>query len=92
MSTLANIENIRATHVRVEPALFYVTLEDGREIGVPYSWYWRLASANQEQRSNWRFIGGGYGIHWEDIDEDVSVSGLILGKRNPTPPNSSVNL
>lgn len=86
MSTLANIEDIRAVDVRIEEELFYVKLEDGREIGVPYSWFWRLAEAAAEQRRNWRFISGGYGIHWEDIDEDISVAGLLKGNKNPNPP------
>ena len=86
MSTLADIKNIRAVALRIEPMLFYVTLEDGRDIGVPYNWYWRLAKATPEQLKNWRFIGGGYGIHWEDLDEDLSIAGLILGEKSPNPP------
>lgn len=86
MSTLVKIENFRAVNVRTEQTLFYVMLEDGRELGVPYSWYWRLAAATVEERSNWHFIGGGTGIHWEDIDEDISVVGLLQGKKDSTNP------
>ena len=86
MNTLADIDNIRAVDVRIEEDMFYVKLEDGRDIGVPYDWYWRLAGATAEQRRNWRFISGGYGIHWEEIDEDISVVGIIMGRKNPTPP------
>ena len=71
---------IKAVDVRLEDRLFYTVLEDGREIGVPYSWFWRLEQASVEQRRNWRFIGDGTGIHWEDIDEDIYVLGLLEGK------------
>lgn len=83
MSTLANIEDVRAVDVRIEQNLFYVRLEDGRDIGVPYNWYERLEQASMEQRKNWRFIGNGSGIHWEELDEDLSVLGLLQGKKKP---------
>lgn len=86
MSTLAEIKPVKAKHIRLEQSLFYVELEDGREIGVPYSWFWRLAGATREQLSKWRLIGQGAGIHWEELDEDISVMGLLQGKKNPTPP------
>lgn len=54
-----------------------VRLEDGREIAVPLEWYPRLRDATPEQRKNWRLIGRGVGIHWEDVDEDISVAGLL---------------
>lgn len=85
MNSLADIEDLRATDVRIEEDMFYIKLEDGRDIGVPYAWFWRLAQASSEQRRNWRFIGGGFGIHWEDIDEDISVAGIIMGRKNPHP-------
>lgn len=85
MSSLVNIEDIRATEVRIGAEMFHVLLEDGREIGVPYTWFWRLAQASPDQRQNWRFISGGYGIHWEDIDEDISIAGIIKGNKNPKP-------
>jgi hypothetical protein len=88
MNTSANIQNVRAVDVRLEEKMFYVQLEDGRQIGVPYTWFWRLAQATAEQRSKWRFIGGGAGIHWEEIDEDISVAGILNGNKNPSPPNS----
>lgn len=87
MNTSVDIYEIRATAVRIEEEMFYVKLEDGREIGVPYTWYWRLAEASPAQRQNWRFISGGYGIHWEELDEDISIAGIIKGNKNPTPPN-----
>lgn len=57
--------------------MLYVRLEDGREIGVPIEWFPKLRKATDNQRKNWRLIGHGVGIHWEEIDEDVSVRKLI---------------
>jgi hypothetical protein len=57
--------------------MLQVRLSDGREIRVPLEWFPRLRDATPEQRSNWRMIGKGVGIHWPDIDEDLSVSGLM---------------
>ena len=54
-----------------------VVLADGREISVPLGWSPRLLKANQKQRKNWRFIGGGIGIHWKDVDEDILVESLL---------------
>ena len=55
-------------------------LEDGRTVAAPLGWYPRLAHASSEERVRWRLIGAGMGIHWEDLDEDISVEALILGK------------
>ena len=57
-------------------------LSDGRTISVPLAWYPRLVNATEEERGNWRLIGGGQGIHWPDLDEDVSVEGC-LGAGHP---------
>lgn len=54
-----------------------VRLADGREVTVPLEWSLRLSKATAAERQNWRFIGGGVGIHWEDIDEDISVESLL---------------
>lgn len=59
-----------------------VELSDGRTISVPVDWYPRLAHATEKERGNWRIIGRGQGIHWEDVNEDVSVRDLLLGKRS----------
>lgn len=66
-----------ATDVRVTPSVLKVTLADGREITAPLTWFPRLQKANRKQRGNWRLIGGGIGIHWEEIDEDISVQALL---------------
>jgi hypothetical protein len=52
-------------------------LSDGREITAPLEWFPTLRDASAEQRANWRLIGGGVGVHWEDLDEDISVAGLL---------------
>ncbi len=57
-----------------------VDLSDGRTISVPLAWYPRLLHGSKKERGNWRLIGKGYGIHWEDLDEDISVENLILGQ------------
>lgn len=84
MNTLVDISEIKAVGLRVEEEMFYLLLEDGREIGVPYHWYKRLAGATQAQRSEWRLISGGYGIHWPEIDEDISVAGILKGNKYPS--------
>jgi hypothetical protein len=68
-----------AVDVTFSDETFRVTLEDGRELSVPIEWFPRLRRATPEQRRNWRFIGRGEGIHWPEIDEDVSVLGLLAG-------------
>ena len=67
-----------AKEVRVTPSLLKVLLVDGREIAVPLAWFPRLQKAKRTQRNNWRLIGGGVGIHWEEIDEDISVPALLM--------------
>jgi hypothetical protein len=66
-----------ATCVRFGQDTMHVHLSDGREISVPLEWFPRLRNASDEQRGNWRLIGRGVGIHWPDIDEDISVAGLL---------------
>ncbi|MCE9682348.1 DUF2442 domain-containing protein [Halomonas sp. M5N1S15] len=56
---------------------------DGRAISVPLAWYPRLANASQAEREHWELAGAGYGIHWPDIDEDLSTEGLLQGARAP---------
>ncbi len=62
-----------------DATILSVSLADGRKLHVPVSWFPRLVKATSEQRANYRFIGGGIGIHWPDIDEDLSVAGLLHG-------------
>ena len=67
----------RARAVEFIPDAFVVHLEDGRSLTVPIEWFPRLRDATPEQRKRWRLIGPGTGIHWPDIDEDISVAGLL---------------
>ena len=75
-----NIEVPNAERVTVTDDTLSVDLSDGRTISVPLSWYPRLLHASQKERKNWRLIGKGQGIHWQAIDEDISVEGLLAGK------------
>ena len=91
MHSLATETDVRAMHVAVEEARLVVDLMDGRTIAVPLAWYPRLANATPEQRIHWELAGGGYGIHWPDIDEDVSTEGLLRGARAPQAPQTGFN-
>ena len=73
----------RVKDVRFTDDELVVDLLDGRTISVPLVWYPRLLSASPAQRSNWRMAGGGFGIHWPDIDEDLSTEGLLHGAPAP---------
>jgi len=77
MSVLTIIKSTIATELWFDEVKMYVRLDDGREIAVPLNWFPSLRDATENQRNNWRLIGGGEGIHWEDLDEDVLVEGLI---------------
>jgi hypothetical protein len=66
-----------ATDVRFDKEKVHVRLKDGREISVPLAWFPKLKEASLKQRKNWRLIGKGIGIHWPDLDEDISVSALL---------------
>ena len=81
MSTSAiELEIPDAIDVTVSDDTLSVELSDGRTISVPVDWYPRLTHATEQQRANWRIIGRGDGIHWADIDEDISVEALLAGK------------
>jgi hypothetical protein len=73
----------RVKDVRFTDDALVVDLLDGRTISVPLAWYPRLLSATPEQRTNWRLAGGGFGIHWPDVDEDLSTQGLLRGAPAP---------
>jgi hypothetical protein len=82
MLTVSTIEidQPMAVEVSVSEDTLSVDLRDGRSISVPLAWYPRLASGSAKERDNWRLIGQGEGIHWEDLDEDISLLGLLEGK------------
>ena len=69
----------RVSNVTFSPDSLSVSLKDGRSISVPLTWYPKLLHATAEQQKNWKISGGGYGIHWPDIDEDLSTEGLLRG-------------
>jgi hypothetical protein len=78
MSTLANKSSkVLASDVWFSKDMLYVRLQDGRELGVPLLWFPRLRKATEDQLKEWRLIGNGVGIHWENIDEDISVAALL---------------
>jgi hypothetical protein len=77
MSTLTKNKKIKATSVWFSNDMIFVRLDDGREIGTPLEWYPKLRDASKKDLENWKFIGKGIGIHWESIDEDLSISGLL---------------
>jgi hypothetical protein len=79
-SSLIEIAVPAATNVAVTDDTLTVDLSDGRTISVPLAWYPRLAHGTPEERATWRLIGRGEGIHWPQLDDDISVEGLIAGK------------
>lgn len=85
MGILAQTADERVTDVHFTDDAISVDLMDGRTIIVPIVWYPKLLNATSEQRQNWQKSGGGYGIHWPDIDEDLSTEGLLRGA--PAPKN-----
>ena len=74
-------EGVKDAHCTED--VLIVDLIDGRTITVPLTWYARLLHATPAQRANWRICGGGFGIHWPDIDEDLSTAGLLRGAPAP---------
>ncbi len=77
----------RVKDVEITKDALSVALMDGRVISVPLAWYPRLLDASNAQRENWKIAGGGYGIHWPDVDEDLSTEGLLRGAPAPRQPS-----
>ncbi|HET7570057.1 MAG TPA: DUF2442 domain-containing protein [Gammaproteobacteria bacterium] len=82
MSSLATDAIPRAEHVRCTDEELVVSLTDGRNLSVPLVWFPRLAKASPSQRKDYELLGGGEGIYWPQIDEDISVAGLLLGRQS----------
>lgn len=83
MSSLSvQAERPRAQHLAITDDSLVVELTDGRTISVPLAWYPRLLHGDPRERNNWRLIGTGVGVHWPDLDEDLSIDSLIAG--NPS--------
>src|SRR5262245_60357108 len=84
MSTAVSTET-RIVHVDVSDETITARLLDGRVITVPLAWSWRLSDATPAQRANWELIGDGYGVHWPDVDEDISAESMLRGVPAPRP-------
>ena len=78
MSTAVSVES-RIGRVEVSDETITAHLVDGRVISVPLAWSWRLSEATPAQRANWQLIGDGHGVHWPDVDEDISAEGMLSG-------------
>jgi hypothetical protein len=87
-SVIRAIEEVRAVKVSVSEDSLTVDLDDSRTISVPIGWYPRLAYGTSAERENLRLVGGGIGIHWPDLDEDIGVEGLLLGRKSSESPES----
>ncbi len=89
MNTLAiEIREARVQEVRLEEERLVVDLEDGRSISTPLAWYPRLWYATPQERSHFEIIGEGRYIHWPDLDEDLSITGILAGVRSAESPES----
>jgi hypothetical protein len=86
MSSSVVEANPRAQDVLVSEDELIVALADGRRISVPLAWFPRLLHATAAQRSNWELLGDGEGIHWPEVDEDLSVAGILRGTPAPSKP------
>ena len=83
MGTLALAADERVAAVEFTKDTISVSLMDGRTISVPLAWYPRLLNGSVKQRRNWQIAGGGFGIHWPDLDEDLNTEGLLRGAPAP---------
>src|SRR6266498_3150127 len=83
--TTADSTETRIARVEVSDETITAHLADGRVISVPLAWSWRLSDATPVQRANWRLIGDGHGVHWPDVDEDISAEGMLNGIPGPRP-------
>ncbi|MEN6332789.1 MAG: DUF2442 domain-containing protein [Phycisphaerales bacterium] len=89
MSTsVSRPQPVKALDVSVTEDTLTVDLADGRTLSVPLAWYPRLLHGTPQERRNWRLIGDGVGIHWPDLDEDISIEGMLLGRRSGEKQNS----
>ena len=91
MRTLTLENDPLAVAVEFPADAFRAVLDDGRELSVPLAWFPRLLHATPEQRQAWELIGRGEGLHWEELDEDISVAGLLAGRGDQTrrPPRAA---
>ena len=88
MDTIHYLARIREASVSADSIT--VRLRDGRTIGVPLNWFWRLEDASPAHRQNFEIIGNGVGIHWPEIDENLSIEGILAGRRSSRPTHQTV--
>ena len=89
MDTAVKLQEVRIKHIDISKDTITAQLMDGRTISVPLAWSWRLSEATPKQRENVEIIGDGHGVHWSDIDEDISAEGMLYGIPAPRPGMSS---
>jgi hypothetical protein len=77
--SVTKASDARAADVWFDSDKMHVRLLDGRELSIPIEWFPKLRNANENQRNKWRLIGKGIGVHWEELDEDISISALLIG-------------
>jgi len=94
MNTVVKFVEPRIKNIKITEDEIIAYLVDGRTISVPLAWSWRLCEATPKERSNFEIIGDGQGIHWSDVDEDISVEGMLYGTpaRRPKRKDISVNV
>jgi hypothetical protein len=85
MNTVALIIEPKISDLRITEAEITAYLMDGRTVSVPLAWSWRLSEATPDQRNHWEIIGDGIGIHWPEVDEDISIEGMLYGAPAPRP-------
>jgi len=83
MSTVVKLQEVRIKDITVTEDTISAQLVDGRIISVPLAWSWRLSDATPKQRAKYRIIGDGHGVHWPDIDEDISAEAMLYGVPAP---------
>ncbi|WAT02077.1 DUF2442 domain-containing protein [Rouxiella chamberiensis] len=86
MLTLCKENDLRVMNVKIDDDLLSVDLMDGRTISVPVAWFPRLASGTSDQRNHWELSSAGQGIHWPELDEDLSTEGLLRGAKGVGDP------
>jgi hypothetical protein len=89
MNTVVKVE-LRIKEIEVTDDTITAHLTDGRTISVPLVWSWRLTEATPEQRTNYEIMGDGHGVHWPDIDEDISAAGMLYGMPAPRPKKERI--
>jgi len=82
VSSVAETSNVRVTFIAADETSLTVTLSDGRRLTLPLEWFPRLKHGSPAERNHWRLIGRGEGVHWPDLDEDLSVDGFLAGRKS----------